>query len=213
MKSLKIFLLAAAAIVMSAAPASAQIFRWGVKVGTEVSSMKFDKSVFDGENRAGFTGGVMAELNVPIINIGLDVSLMYVHRVGATIGNGDAAENSVLDNKNFRNRDYLEIPVNLKYKFGLPVVGKFVSPYVFTGPSFAVLASKRAITEGIENRKVDISWNLGLGLQILNRVQIGASYGWGMNRAMKIVGTPAGINPSDLNGKSNQWTITAAWLF
>ena len=213
MKSLKIFLLAAAAIVMSAAPASAQIFRWGVKVGTEVSSMKFDTSVFDGENRAGFTGGVMAELNVPIINIGLDVSLMYVHRVGATIGNGDAAENSVLDNKNFRNRDYLEIPLNLKYKFGLPVVGKFVSPYVFTGPSFAVLASKRAIAEGIENRKVDISWNLGLGLQILNHVQIGASYGWGMNRAMKIVGTPAGINPSDLNVKSNQWTITAAWLF
>lgn len=71
--------MAAAMIAAFALPASAQ-FHFGVKLGTEVTSLKFNKDVFDSSNRAGFTGGVMAEVMIPMTNVGFDASVMYVHR-------------------------------------------------------------------------------------------------------------------------------------
>ena len=78
MKSIKTILLVLA--LMMTVSASAQ-FRFGPRIGTEINSMKFDESAFSNENRAGFTGGLMCEFTVPIVNIGFDLSVMYVHRV------------------------------------------------------------------------------------------------------------------------------------
>lgn len=212
MKSLKALLLAVAAILTVAVPAAAQ-FRIGPRVGTEVNSMRLNKEVFDSENRAGFTGGVMCEFTVPIINLGFDLSVMYVHRVN---GNSyiDAAnqENSDLINaSSFKKRDYIEIPLNLKYKIGLPVVGKIISPYIFTGPSFSILASKREITDAYRNKAFDVAWNVGAGLELFSHLQVGASYGFGMNKTVEWIGKGVQANP--IEGKNNYWTITAAWLF
>ncbi len=211
MKTLKVFLVAAAAVLLTAMPASAKVFRFGVKAGTEVTNMKFDKDVFSGDNRAGFTAGLMAEINIPIVGLGFDISAMYVHRVSAATGDANNLS-SVLNNSNFRKRDYIEIPIHLKYKIGLPIVGNFVSPYLFTGPSFSVLASKKAIVDGYKNRAVDVAWNFGVGVELFSHLQVGASYGLGMNKTIKATGI-GGINATDLDAKSNYWTITAAWLF
>lgn len=211
MKTIKMFIAAALMIAASALPAAAQL-RFGVRVGTEVNSMHFDSDVFNNDNRAGFTGGVMTEFNIPVINLGLDLSVMYVHRVSNSTYTGTNADNqAVVASDNFRSRDYIEIPLNLKYKIGLPLVGKIVTPYVFTGPSFSILASKKAITEAYENKTLDVAWNFGVGVQLIDHLQIGASYGLGMNKTVKAV-TDA-VNASGIDGKNNYWTITAAWLF
>ena len=56
----------------------------------------------------------MAEFTVPVIGVGLDASVMYVRRTGEGVdGNGDAFKN---------NRDYVGIPINLKWKINVPVV-------------------------------------------------------------------------------------------
>ena len=172
MKSIKTLLLALAIVI--AIPASAQ-FRWGVRLGTEVNSMRLDKSVFNNENRAGFTGGLMCEFTVPIIGVGFDLSAMYVHRVSnSTVTTSNADDAALVESSRFKNRDYIEIPLNLKYKLSLPVVSKILVPYVTTGPSFSVLTSKRAITEAYKNKALDVAWNFGLGLQFFNHLQVSA---------------------------------------
>lgn len=219
MKAIKALLLAAAAVLLTAMPASAGGFRFGPRIGTEVNSMRLNKDVFSNDNRAGFTGGVMMEFTVPVVNLGFDLSVMYVHRVSQSNINGDNSIGDelqeVVSNKNFRSRDYIEIPLNFKYKIGLPLVGSVFTPYVFTGPSFSILASKKAIVEGYKNRTLDVAWNFGVGVQLFSHLQIGASYGLGLNKTVetvnKVVGT--GINTSAIEGKNNYWTITAAWLF
>ena len=55
-------------------------FRIGPRVGVAVNDLHFNKSVFDGDNRAGFTAGVMTEFTVPVIGLGFDLSAMYVRR-------------------------------------------------------------------------------------------------------------------------------------
>lgn len=203
MKSLKRIVIAMALILAFGVSANAQI-KFGVKAGVVVNDLKFDKDVVATDNRTGFTGGLMMEVNLPIINLGVDASVMYVRRsadVSYNIANG----NETLTTDKINN-DYIEVPVNLKYKFGLPGVGKIVAPYIFTGPSFAFLTSKKAINDAWENKKFDLSWNFGAGVQILNKIQVGASYGLGLTKASESV-------TGNIDAKNRYWTITAAYLF
>lgn len=216
MKTIKSLLLAAAIVMAGALPASAQ-FRWGPRIGTQVSSMSLDKEVFNNENRAGLTVGLTGEVTVPIIGICADASIMYVHRVNSTKlkTNADATEDvsEALGRSSFRQRDYIEIPVNLKYKFGLPVVGRFVAPFLQTGPSFSVLASKKNIGDGLKNRRFSTSWNFGAGVELLHKVQISAAYSLGMNNMIEYDTNDDEFSAGKIKSKNHYWTITAAWFF
>lgn len=199
MKSLKRIIIAMALIMAFGVSANAQI-KFGVKAGVVVNDIKFDKDIYATDNRAGFTGGLMMEVNVPIVGLGVDASVMYVRR-SAKITNTEMA---IMETTTINN-DYIEVPINLKYKFGLPGIGRIVTPYLFTGPSFSFLTSKKAIDDAINNKKFDLSWNFGAGVQILNKVQVGASYGLGLTKASESV--------TGIDAKNRCWTITAAYLF
>lgn len=201
-KMIRRMVVAVALMAAFAVPVSAQ-FSFGVKAGVAVSDMKFNKDVLDADNRAGFTGGVMAEVMIPMTNIGVDASLMYVRRNTEFMDKLGDSEKS--------HRDYIEIPVNLKWKIGLPIVGSIVSPYIFTGPSFAFLTSKKNIEDAYKNKTFDVSWNVGLGVQLMKKIQVGASYGFGLTKAVEMVTDD--VNAAGIEGKNRYWTITAAYLF
>ena len=193
----------ALAVIM---PAMAQ-FRFGVRAGLNVNSLHFNKEIFDENNRAGFTGGVMAEFTVPIIGVGADLGVMYVRRNSQFM---QTLADKTTEVQNL-NSDYIEIPLNIKYKIGIPAISSILKPDIFTGPSFAFLTSKKHIENFVHDKTCDIAWNFGLGLEFFNHLQVGASYGLGMTKAFQAVnlaGDAAGIE-----GKNRYWTVTAAWLF
>ena len=192
--------------VVCAGTASAQ-FRFGLKAGLNVNKLhvKGDnwKQTFSSDNGCGFTGGVMAEFTVPIIGVGADASVMYTHMGGEMKSIDGTNEKS--DNSNF-----IEIPINLKYKLNVPVIASILKPYIFTGPSFAFRLNKNTLDD-LKTKTCQTAGNVGLGLEFVNHVQIGASYGFGMNNVMKFV---PGINATDgIKVKNNYWTVTAAYLF
>ena len=204
MKSFKRILIIAAVAMAAVLPASAQ-FRFGVKAGVAINDLKFNKDALSTDNRAGFTGGVMAEFTVPVIGIGMDASVLYASRaVQVPDENGDVFN---------KNRSYIDIPLNLKWKIGLPVVGKIVSPFITTGPDFSFLCSKQNITNAISNRKFDVAWNVGLGIQFINHLQVAASYGFGLTNSVS--GNEALNSPvwKDFKGKNRAWTVTLAYIF
>ncbi|MCM1520300.1 MAG: porin family protein [Lachnoclostridium sp.] len=199
MKSLKILLAVLVLTLGTTISANAQ-FRFGVRAGVTVSSMHFDKSTFDSDNQTGFTGGLTAQFTVPVIGIGADLSAMYVRRNASFM-----RENNITNDK----RDYIEIPLNLRWNIGIPVVSKFLHPYITTGPSVAFLTSNRK-QEGYTNKATDWAWNFGFGLQFINKIQIGASYGLGLTKAVNHFTDGQAAN---IDGKNRYWTITAAYLF
>ena len=183
-------------------PAASQ-FRFGLKAGVAINSLKFTsaeefKGSFNTDNRAGFVGGAMVEFTVPVIGVGVDASLLYVHREAK----------STTDNIK---RDYIDIPINLKYKLSIPVISAVLKPFVTTGPSFAFLASKKEISDAWENKSVDVAWNFGFGVEVLSHVQVAASYGIGLTNTLKWIG--ATQNNAKIDGKNRYWTVTAAYLF
>lgn len=186
--------------ILGAGVANAQI-RFGVKAGLNLNSIHFNDAAktFGDDNKCGYTLGVMTEFTVPVVGICLDGSLMYT-RMNTEI---TEAQHEKGIGKNF-----LEIPINLKYKFQLPLVSKVFTPYLLTGPAFAIKLGKTTFDE-ISTKRCQTAWNVGVGAELMSHLQIQGSYGFGMNHIGKFVGAQA----ADVKARNNYWTVTAAWLF
>jgi len=196
MKRFTTLLLLALAITL---PAHAQL-RFGLRGGIAVNKMHLNNDVFNSDNRAGFTGGVTVDLGLPIVGLGLDASLLYTHR------NNDLTDGQSKPLK----RDYIEIPVHLRYKFNLALVSSIIAPYAFTGPSFSFLCHEDS-PDGYENSSTYTSWDIGAGVEFFKHLQISASYGLGLSNALKQVGVSH--DSRQVHGKDRYWTLTAAYLF
>ncbi|MDE6143379.1 MAG: porin family protein, partial [Muribaculaceae bacterium] len=140
MKSYKKIILTLLVAICTMGVANAQ-FRFGVKAGLNINSLHLNslQENFDKDNHCGYTLGVMTEFQVPIIGLAFDLSAMYT-RMNSDLDSTVPSEEDVAYNKNF-----LEIPLNLKYKIGLPIVGSIITPYIFTGPSFAIKLDKNSL--------------------------------------------------------------------
>lgn len=211
MKKIKAALVSAimlcAALVAGVQSASAGgPLRFGVKAGVNVNEMKFNESAFDASNRSGFTGGVTLQFVAPILNIGVDASVMYTHRQNRIYFTEDGETEGITSNS-----DYIEIPVNFRWNISVPLISKVVTPYLFTGPDFSFLMSNKNVKNAWNNRTFDLGWNFGLGLRFVDHLEIGASYGLGITNSASAVNALYGKNLAD--GKNRFWTITAAWLF
>lgn len=211
MKTLKRIALVLAALLIFAGSADAKIFRFGVKAGANFNKLSLSKEIVndvkDKANSSGWEAGVMIEGNVPLIGIGFDLSLMYarMNNDGKVVDKNDVVLYE--PGKNF-----LMIPLNLKYKVSLPAIGNLVAPYVFTGPNFLIDLDKNTLNY-IKNKTCQVAWNVGLGLELFRHVQVGASYNFGLGKiGTSIVDGVLGTN-RPYNIKNNYWMVTAAYMF
>lgn len=228
MKSIKRFFLVAAAILIASTSASAQ-FKFGIKAGMNVNKIHFNKDIvkdFGQENSTGWTIGAMAEFTVPVIGICLDASLMYARmnnnandEIISAVTYYDSAYTgamSALESGNVFCRNFLEIPINLKYKLTIPIVAKYIKPYVFTGPNFAFRLDKNTLKD-FKTKSCEVAWNVGLGVELFSHVQIGGSYAFGINnildKANQLGLGITSINSEKLKARNSYWTISAAYLF
>ena len=203
MKKAKYLILVALMAIFVSVPASAE-FRFGVKAGLNINKLhlsNFGDNV-SSDNRCGFTAGVMTEFTVPIIGIGADLSLMYTHMNERINDAGD---------KGSINKNFLEIPLNLKYKFNIPVVASIIKPMVYTGPTLALKLDKSAIDD-LKTKTAQWGWNLGIGVELIKHLQISGGYTFGINNFEKKTGLVDEVI-KDVKLKNNYWTVTAAWLF
>lgn len=195
--------MAVAMLALLGTQAAYSQFRFGIKAGVNLNQLHVSdlKSNFDQDNGCGFTGGIMTEFTVPVVGLCFDASLMYTH-MSATTSFDDNTGNSVGEAtaKNFFN-----IPVNIKYRFGLIPL---VKPFIFTGPDFAFKFGGK--DDVFKTKTFQCAWNVGVGFELFNHLQIAGSYGFGMNNVAKYI-VPSTTNEFKL--KNNYWTITAAYLF
>jgi hypothetical protein len=202
MKAIKILFVALVMMVgASSVPAQAQ-FKIGPRVGLTVNDLHFNKDVVDSDNQTGWTAGLTTEFTIPVVGLGFDLSAMYVRRNAKFL-----VENNLEKN----NRDYIEIPLNLKYKLSLPLISKVLVPYVAAGPSVSFLTSKRHIEDAYKNKSVDWAFNLGFGVQLLSHLDVNARYGFGMTKAVQTVSS--NNTNGDIDAKNRYWTISVAYLF
>ena len=208
---MKRIMIALMALVMTIGVAGAQV-RFGIKAGANFNSIHFKdvESSLQPDNSCGFNVGVMTEFTVPIVGLCFDASLLYSRMNNAISKDYSEPVGDVLDSDMSWGKNFLEIPINIKYKFQIPMVANIVKPYIFTGPTFAFKLDK-----SIMDRTYQAAWNVGIGVELINHLQVSGSYGFGMNNVAKEVFKGNGIlgNAEKLKANNNYWTVSAAWLF
>ncbi|MBP1614904.1 MAG: hypothetical protein H6Q13_2352 [Bacteroidetes bacterium] len=195
-------------------PVQAQI-KLGVKGGLNLASASLSDAWNEKGNADNYTGffiGPMLDVTVPIIGIGIDGALMYSQKGTKFSLNGSTVSKS----KTFEQQG-IEIPINLKYSVGL---GSLASLYFAAGPSFFFnMKSDDKLTyndvEGtIDYEKSEVALNLGVGVKLVNHLQVGVNYNMGLTESAK-----ASVDDSEwdaLNGnsfKSKVWQVSVAYLF
>lgn len=193
-KFVGIILLAVMALV--SVPAQSQI-RFGVKGGLNISTVHFNKDIVGKDNVTGFNIGPMLEAMIPVAGVGLDAAILYSQK-----GIG------LKDGKDIKN-DYIDVPVNLKWKFGLPIIKGYLAAGPYVG--FRVGGDKfwdipGSVKDQFEAKNFNAGINLGAGIELIKHLQLGFNYALGLTddySATKL----------DLSAKNRGWSITAAILF
>lgn len=189
-----------AVALMMVIPVQAQLIKFGVKGGLNMSKIDW-KGGYEGnkDNTTGFFIGPMAEITLPVVGLGFDGALMYSQR-----GKGEVKEQG------------LEIPINLKYTIGL---GSFAGIYLTAGPDFFFnfkdinlediisINGKPTTPETINSKKSQVALNLGAGLKLLKKLQVGITYQIPMGDSFELENLGKGV------GKTKTWQVSAAYIF
>lgn len=206
MKTKKLFFSALILMLMIGGTASAQI-RFGLKGELGVNKLTADyKELFSTENINGFKVGPAVEIMLPITDFGIDAAIMYSNE---KMNIKDFNGSNLLDEVSSH---YLDVPVNLKYKVGLFSPVKF---YAAAGPYASIrLAgddfSYAAVKDKVEAKSFQAGINLGLGAEVMSKVQLGVNY------RIKLTDDYSVQEPDFkdvFNSKAGLWSITAAFFF
>ena len=186
------------AILAVAIPSSARL-RFGLKGGIAINKLMFNKDIIGSENRAGFTCGFQLEFALPVTGLSIDGSVMYSYRKDAL-----STQEQV-----FR-RDYIELPLHVKYGLTLAGINKVLVPYAFTGPNFSFLFNESK-QELWDNRSSNTSWDIGFGVELFHHLQVQASYTIGLTQSFKQI-TSESLGEA-VKGRDRCWTISCCFMF
>ena len=187
--------------------AQAQV-KFGVKGGLNLTNMKFDNSIVDKSNQTGFFIGPTINFTLPVVGLGIDASALYDQRSAKIEGSEDKLK-----------QQSIQIPINLRYGFGL---GNTASFYIFAGPQFGFNIGDKTtnlLNNALEWRLKDsnLSANLGVGLMLLNHLQVSANYNvaLGTTGETNVVNSTLSTAGNILTGKTkaNAWQLSVAYFF
>lgn len=168
-----------------AMPAQAQLLKFGVKGGVNMTKIDWDGGYKGNkDNSTGFFIGPMAEVTIPIVGLGVDGALLFSQK-----GENDFKQQGV------------EIPVNLKYTIGL---GSLLGIYLAAGPDFYFDLKEK---DGVD-RKTQCGLNLGAGLKLLKHLQVGVNYQIPLGDSFEVADAVKAVG-----AKNKTWQVSAAYIF
>lgn len=193
---------------MMAAPATAQ-FDFGIKAGVNLSE-KPTANINDLRNslkgNAGWFAGPTAKFIFPIVGLGFEANILY------------SQNNIEIEGQNLLSQS-IDIPLFLRYELSLPVVKKYIEPFVAIGPQFNWnIGSKEYTLEDLNNidyskytlNNSEISLNLGLGFILFEHYQIHGNYNLALGHTAEI----SNWDVSKITSlKTSKWQISLAYIF
>ena len=182
-------------------------FRWGPTAGLNISNYYWKQPLLESNQKCGFQAGLMGELMIPGIGFGIDFAARY-NMQGASVNLGD---HKVWNSDGYENMDFrlhtLEIPVNLRFKWTrMDGLEHYIAPFAYLGPVFQFHLSQTKCA-AIEHPAGSVSLQFGLGAEVLEHIQISASYSWGVTYCARTV------KLDNMSARVSSWNVNLAYLF
>ena len=197
-------IVAVMACLFMTVPAHAQLIKFGVKGGVNVSKLTFSKDVYKGDNRTGFFIGPTAELTIPLAGLGFDVSALYNQTEAKFNGMGS----SILEVE--EKMKSIEFPINVKWTIGL---GSTLSVFVAGGPQFGFNVGDSHYAEVFDMNSCYKSFNVGGGLKLFRHLQAGVNYNFGISRLAKSVSNSDKDENILGDIKRKTWQLSLTYMF
>lgn len=197
----KISVLLFFASMMMAMPSQAQLVKFGVKGGLNLTKMDMDHGL-DTKNKTGFFIGPTMIIDLPLTGLDIDASALYDYRESKVEAYG-VSENL--------KQQQIAIPVNVRYGFG---IGDAARVFAFAGPQFGFVIDKEQSIKQVADWKLktsNFSVNVGVGAMVLKHLQATVNYNIACGKTGEITLRDTGRAIS--KGKSNSWQLGLAYIF
>ena len=207
----RFFGLLAILCLFTSMPATAQ-FNFGVKGGVNLAEKPTLNAEEFKSNIKGSTGwfvGPTAKFIFPVAGLGIEANILY------------SQENIEIEGQNMLAQS-IDIPLFLRYEITLPVVNRFIEPFLAVGPQFGWNIGEKRITLGniadlagyeYKIKDSDISLNMGLGIILFNHLQIHGNYNLALGKTADITDTVQDIRYGTTELKTNTWQVSLAYIF
>lgn len=119
-----------------------------------------------------------------------------------------------------QSHDFVEVPINLKYRLSIPIVSKIIKPMAYTGPTLAFKVSDDQSV--IKTKNLQLGWNVGFGVELLENMQLGVTKSFGINNYIDNSETLKNlvdqssqvVNYVDnIKAKQDYWTVAFTYFF
>ena len=178
--------------------AEAQL-RYGFRLGGSFATPSLsDASGMSVKKGSGFSGGLLLEYQMENNGFAPDIAVLFTRYSSRLID--EVAGPAKLG------RNFIEVPLHLKYKFFLSSTNNLVAPMVYTGPSLLIRLGK-GNPEQMSTKSLQPGWDLGVGLDIINFIQLSAGYRFGLGNAVSRSAVPGACL------HTNGWNISANIIF
>lgn len=176
--------------------------RFGLSGEVGLNKATFSKDAIDVENLNTFKIGPTVEFMFPM-DFGFEASLLYNNNKMEIKEDGSAWQ------KVEETNHYIDIPVNLKYKYGLMLPVKI---YATAGPYARLHVGGdddfRKVSDDIKAKSFEAGVNLGLGFELLRKVAVGVSYGIPLTDNYSV---KAAKWTDAFNNKDGVWSLQATF--
>ncbi len=197
-------ILVAVVVTLATTTTDAQL-RYGFRFGGDFAKASLGgvkTSEISLVNRSGFSGGLVLEYQFEKCGFAPDIALLYTrYNTRLSIPETEGSPFSF-------GRNFIEVPIHLKWKFWLLQTNNLFAPMIYTGPSMMFrLDHNSGIIHNIpfKTNVFQPGWDVGIGFDIINFIQINASYRFGLGNAVK--------TPTTTTLHTNAWTVAATLLF
>ncbi|MGV8964138.1 MAG: porin family protein [Candidatus Saccharimonadaceae bacterium] len=207
MKKNRLLVLAFIVAFSTIATTSFAQLRFGIKGEVGVNNPTFSEKVIEIDNLNSFKIGPTVEMMFPGLNFGIEGSVLYNNnKMDVTYMSGTDNEKIEITNH------FIDIPVNAKVKFGLIAPLKI---YAAAGPYAKVRIGGddltfKNVTDEFKAKSFEAGVNLGVGVELFNKLAVGANYG------IKMTDNYSTDQPQwedALNNKKGLWSLAATFYF
>ncbi len=186
--------------------ANAQVIKYGLKAGVDVSDHKISSNMLSVKNRVGFQIGGVLQVNVPLTGFGVETGLQYGNKSYKLSGAEElGAEIS--------NLNYITVPVMLRKSFSLfGLAGVYVKAGVFGNMKVSGGDLKFTAEDGsneIKQNGLQTGLDAGLGVSLLNHLEVGMQYRYKFSDTYKKEDVDGDFHKID----RQTWTVSLAYLF
>ncbi len=185
-------------VVLTSLSSAAQL-RYGFRLGGSFAKASLSHAPeMSMKNGSGFSGGLLLEWQMGNNGFAPDIAVLYTRYRSRLI---DEVSGPASIGRNF-----IEIPLHLKYKFFLSSSNNLVAPMIYTGPSLLIRLGK-GNPEQLSTKSAQPGWDVGIGLDIINFIQLSAGYRFGLGNAVGESAVPGACL------RTNGWNVAANIIF